>query len=124
MLEVRPYPREASLDYLLDASAPDTGDTSPSVIVGSRTTVDLRKLSSALGRLVIPDIRRRRHLYNRIYHEASISDEGGKGISFSSMLLLLCHYVRLLSPPSFTLPRALMQIWFLMLGRSAAHQRR
>ena len=95
VLEVRPYPKEVSLANLLDLSAPEVGDDGPSVIHGARTSVDLRKLSNALDRVNIPDLRRRRQLYNRIYHEASISDEGGKGIAFGSMLLLCSHYVRL-----------------------------
>ncbi|KAL7418234.1 Ion transport protein-domain-containing protein [Mrakia frigida] len=93
VLEVRPYPREVSLANLLKLASPEAGDDSPSIVHGSSHSVDVRKLSKALDLVNIPEIRRRRHLYNRIYHEASISDEGGgKGISFTSMLLLISHY--------------------------------
>jgi hypothetical protein len=38
------------------------------------------------------DVKRRRKVYNRLYHEAMLDSEGEKGISFTSMLLLLAHY--------------------------------
>jgi hypothetical protein len=37
-------------------------------------------------------IRRRRKLFSRLYHEAIITYEHGKGISFTDMLLLLAHH--------------------------------
>ena len=38
------------------------------------------------------EIRKRRTLYCRLFHEACISHEPGKGISFTDMLLLLAHH--------------------------------
>ena len=37
-------------------------------------------------------IKPRKNLWNRLYHEARISYEIGKGISFTNMLLLLAHH--------------------------------
>lgn len=54
--------------------------------------VDLDKLNKTLGAIDYGAIRRRRNLYSRLYHEASISHHQGKGISFTDMLLLLAHH--------------------------------
>ena len=37
-------------------------------------------------------IRRRRAVYMRIYHEATVMYRQGKGIPFTEMLLLLAHH--------------------------------
>ena len=54
--------------------------------------IDLRELSHQLDRIDYKEVAKRRHLYNRLYHEALLSDDPRKGMSFSNMLLLLAHY--------------------------------
>lgn len=54
--------------------------------------IDLFKLNKELDKIDYASIRRRRHLYSRLYHEATISHRTGKGISFTDMLLLLAHH--------------------------------
>jgi len=49
-------------------------------------------LGNLLNKIDHQETRKRRHIYNRLYHEALISAEPGKGISFTNMLLLLAHY--------------------------------
>lgn len=61
----------------------------PSKIVD---TVDLHQLNKVLNTIDYSAIRKRRALYNRLYHEASISHQQGKGISFTNMLLMLAHH--------------------------------
>ena len=54
--------------------------------------IDLTLLSSALRTVDYASVARRRRLYDRLYHEALVSDEPGRGMSFTNMLLLLAHY--------------------------------
>lgn len=51
-----------------------------------------RKLDTILSRIDFDLIRHRRQTYDHLYWEACVTDDYGKGISFTSMLLLLCHY--------------------------------
>ena len=53
---------------------------------------DFNKTDMLLGGIDRMAIKRRKNLYNRLYHEARISHEPGKGISFTNMLLLLAHH--------------------------------
>lgn len=54
--------------------------------------IDLNKLNAALNAVDYASIRKRRHTYERLYHEASISHKQGRGISFTNMLLMLAHH--------------------------------
>ena len=54
--------------------------------------VDLTKLEQVLDGIDFTDIRKRRALYSRLYHEATISHEYGVGMSFTDMLTLLAHH--------------------------------
>ena len=56
--------------------------------------VNVRLLNDALSMIDFDDIRRRRKLFNRLYHEAVmiITHQHKKGISFTDMLLLLAHH--------------------------------
>lgn len=54
--------------------------------------VDLNKLGKVLNGIDYNAIRRRRNLYSRLFHEASISHQQGRGISFTDMLLMLAHH--------------------------------
>jgi hypothetical protein len=54
--------------------------------------VDLGLLRGAISRIDYEDIRRRRKLFSRLYHEAIIIHQHKKGISFTDMLMLLAHH--------------------------------
>ena len=54
--------------------------------------IDLEELGNNLDVIDRASIKRRKELYNRLYHEARISYEPGRGISFTNMLLLLAHH--------------------------------
>lgn len=54
--------------------------------------IDLDILDNNLNIIDRASVKRRKELYNRLYHEARISYEPGKGISFTNMLLLLAHH--------------------------------
>lgn len=61
----------------------------PSKIVAD---VDIHQLNKVLSTIDYSAIRKRRALYSRLYHEASISHQSGKGISFTNMLSMLAHH--------------------------------
>lgn len=54
--------------------------------------LDLNKLGQILNGIDYTAIRRRRNVYSRLFHEASISHRQGRGMSFTDMLLLLAHH--------------------------------
>ena len=54
--------------------------------------LDPAKLQANLNGIDRAAVKRRKNLYNRLYHEARISHEPGKGISFTNVLLLLAHH--------------------------------
>jgi len=88
VFEVKIYPTEYSIPVLVRSSTADQSSNRRHVVDG----LDLDALSSNLKSIDVNEIRKRRHLYNRLYHEAIMSDEPRKGISFTNMLLLLAHY--------------------------------
>ncbi|KAL0565893.1 calcium channel protein [Marasmius crinis-equi] len=82
VFEARIYPAEYSTPNILAASNdPSMGDG-----------VDVHKLKRILNTIDYAAIRKRKATYSRLYHEASISHQPGKGISFTDMLLLLAHH--------------------------------
>jgi len=86
--EVSIYPAEFRVPSILDKSQFTDGRSSDPLL----KLLDTRMVNSALSNMDPATIRRRRMLYNRLYHEALISEEDRKGISFNNMLLLLAHY--------------------------------
>jgi hypothetical protein len=108
IFDVKIFPDEWSIRSLRAASKTDTGHYSPLPPVGKdrnaaasagrerldrgAATVDVVKLSRAINAIDLTEVRRRKHLYNRLYHEAMIESERERGISFSNMLVLLAHY--------------------------------
>ncbi|KLO12110.1 hypothetical protein SCHPADRAFT_875932 [Schizopora paradoxa] len=88
VFEVRIYPSEFGIRQLLQASEASS-DSWRSVVVEG---IDINKLNKLLGSVDNAKIRKRRAVYSRLYHEAMISQEPGKGISFTNMLLMLAHH--------------------------------
>jgi hypothetical protein len=58
----------------------------------SWTGANLSQIKHFVEDIDFSEIRKRKALYNRLYHEASISHEHGLGISFTDMLSLLAHH--------------------------------
>ena len=88
VFEVRIYPSEFGIRQLLQASEASS-DSWRSVVVEG---IDIGKLNKLLGSVDNAKIRKRRAVYSRLYHEAMMSQEPGKGISFTNMLLMLAHH--------------------------------
>ncbi|KAI0740154.1 Ion transport protein-domain-containing protein [Earliella scabrosa] len=90
VFEVKIYPTEFSIPNVMAVSKdPQNRNSWHEKIVEG---FDLNKTEAVLSNLDRAAIKRRKNLYNRLYHEARISAEPGKGISFTNMLLLLAHH--------------------------------
>ncbi|KAI9461510.1 Ion transport protein-domain-containing protein [Russula earlei] len=93
IFEVRIYPTEFSVQTIV-ASCKDATDPDFKWKPGTKSShgVDLRLLNSKLSAIDYENIRRRRKLFSRLYHEAIITHQHKKGISFTDMLMLLAHH--------------------------------
>ncbi|ESK91833.1 calcium channel subunit cch1 [Moniliophthora roreri MCA 2997] len=91
VFEVRIYPTEWNIPNIVaacrDTSSSEPSWTRPRVYEG----IDLTKLERALNTIDYSAIRKRRAVYSRLYHEATITHRG-EGISFTKMLILLAHH--------------------------------
>lgn len=86
IFEVRIYPAEYSIPNIMSASKA-TGEHYTREVEG----IDLAKLSKTLDGIDYAAVRKRRAVYSRLFHEASVSHQG-VGISFTGMLTLLAHH--------------------------------
>jgi hypothetical protein len=59
---------------------------------GVKTAVDVTRLQEMISHIDYSQVRKRRQVFARLYNEARISEEPGKGIGFTAMLMLLAHY--------------------------------
>ena len=62
------------------------------VAAGVKRAVDVRQIESQIAQIDYRRVRDHRELYSRLYNEARISEESGRGISFTAMLMMLSHY--------------------------------
>ncbi|KAJ7661709.1 Ion transport protein-domain-containing protein [Mycena rosella] len=91
VFEARIYPAEFSIPNIQAMCKPsnDSQYSWPGRVVDG---VDLNKLEKVLKDIDYASIRKRRAVYSRLYHEASISHQQGRGMSFTDMLFLLAHH--------------------------------
>jgi hypothetical protein len=91
VFEVRIYPSEYTIPNIMTAckESSEAEYTWPSKVIDG---IDISKLEKIVGGIDYASIRKRRAIYSRLYHEASISHQQGRGISFTDMLLLLAHH--------------------------------
>lgn len=59
--------------------------------------IDTAALEVALGDMDIEDVKRRKRLLNRVYHECLLVESAQGGVSFTAMLLILAQH-RLIDP--------------------------
>ncbi len=62
------------------------------VATGVKRAVDVRRIESQIAQIDYGRVRMQRQLFARLYHEARVSEEPGRGVSFTSMLMMLSHY--------------------------------
>ncbi|KAJ7085572.1 Ion transport protein-domain-containing protein [Mycena epipterygia] len=92
VFEARIYPAEFSIPNIQGACKPSNGSQYawPGRIIDG---IDLNKLEKILKNIDYAAIRKRRAVYIRLYHEATISaNRDGHGISFTDMVFLLAHH--------------------------------
>jgi hypothetical protein len=95
VFEVKPYPSGVSIRNLIRSSIPDPIENASGrllVATGKKCAVDIRNVERMVEQVAPALVRERRQLFARLYHEARISEEAGRGISFTSMLFMLAHY--------------------------------
>jgi len=95
VFELRLYPAEFSISNLIRSSIPDpVMNASGRVLTatGVKTAVDVNRLQEIISQIDYNKVRERRRVFARLYNEARISEEPGKGIGFTAMLMLLAHY--------------------------------
>lgn len=98
MFEVRIYSPEAGIRKIIEKSHDETDmSKSPIWVEGGKKggkpyAVDATKISRVLNSLDFSQTRQRRDMYNRLFQEALVIQEPGRGITFNNMLLLLAHY--------------------------------
>ena len=95
VFEVRLYPRQYGVKKLVHAckeESPSEGWAQSLVVDG----VDVRKLESILSSMDREVVKRRRLIYNRLYQEALMWLREQGGISFTKMLMMLAHTIRII----------------------------
>ena len=93
--EVRLYPLEFSIPNIMRASVPDPVENASGkllVATGHQRAVDVRRIEWHIAQIDYRRVREHRQLFARLYHEARISEDRGRGISFTAMLMMLSHY--------------------------------
>lgn len=90
IFEVRIYPMEHSVQNIL-ASVHQSDHMSGEGSMPSHK-VDRMRLNQVLSDVDYTAIRRRRKIYNRLYHEARMLIQYRRGITFTETLELLAHY--------------------------------
>ncbi|KAJ3718090.1 Ion transport protein-domain-containing protein [Lentinula guzmanii] len=101
VFEVRLYPAQYNIRNIAAACKVSPSDNSQSTLTNVHRWstssnyaegLDINKLNNVLDGIDYSTIRKRRAIYNRLYHEATIAHQQGRGISFTDMLLLLAHH--------------------------------
>ncbi|GLB42802.1 putative calcium channel [Lyophyllum shimeji] len=107
--EVKIYPTEYSIPNIVEVckesqeSGMNWSSRIVSDVVPGKPAIDMGKLEAVLSGLDYAAIRKRRAIYSRLYHEASISIQQGRGISFNDMLILLAHHKLIVDGEALTL---------------------
>lgn len=104
VFEMRIYDLEDSVRQILDdvqtGSGGATGDAQRRRQQSSASTsqynldtgVDLKKLNQRLARIDVVQVRERRRRFNIFFEEVMVSADPDRGISFTTVLMILAHY--------------------------------
>lgn len=95
VFEVRLYPVEYTVPQLLRNSIPDPIANSSGkllVVTGKKRAIDVRRVEHLISQIDFRQVRARRQAFAKLFHEARLSEEPGRGISFTAMLMLLAHH--------------------------------
>ena len=98
VFEMRIYDSEDSVRSILEDVRNDSNDTASirhaSIISKSQyqTGIDLAKLNKRLARLDVAKVRERRRRFNIFFEEVMVSADPERGISFTTVLMIMAHY--------------------------------
>ncbi|KAL1875306.1 hypothetical protein VTK73DRAFT_10203 [Phialemonium thermophilum] len=95
VFEMRIYDPEDSVRQILDdIRGDDASIRHPSIASTSQyyTGVDLQKLNRRVAQIDVAKVRERRRRYNIFYEEIMVLADPDKGISFTTVLMILAHY--------------------------------
>ncbi|KAI9851648.1 MAG: calcium channel protein [Thelocarpon superellum] len=94
IFEMRIYDGDYTVGSILEDCRQDAG-MGRAVPPHSRTMVDgvdLNKLRARIAQIPVAEVRRRRRKLNVFYEEVMVSADPDRGISFTSVLMILAHY--------------------------------
>jgi hypothetical protein len=94
VFEMRIYDGDFTVGRLIEECSVATRRTSELPVQRNEATaeIDLEKLNQRLDQLPVAEIRRRRSRMNTFYEEVLVSSDPDRGISFTSLLLILAHH--------------------------------
>ncbi|KAI9674671.1 MAG: calcium channel protein [Caeruleum heppii] len=93
VFEMRIYYGEHTVGAILDECRTDPVMARHSgQQAGMADGVDLAKLARRISQIPVDEIRRRRRMLNVFYEEVRVSADPDRGISFTSVLMILAHY--------------------------------
>ncbi|KAI0136330.1 ion transporter [Xylariales sp. AK1849] len=95
VFEMRIYNSEDSVRQILEDIRRDVPHARHASIASASalsTGVDIGKLNERLAKIDIQGVRERRRRFNIFYEEVMVSADPDKGISFTTVLMILAHY--------------------------------
>ncbi|TGJ84117.1 hypothetical protein E0Z10_g4650 [Xylaria hypoxylon] len=95
VFEMRIYEPENSVRQILEdvrGNAQGPGRHASIATASDLSGVDIRKLNERLDMIDAPEVRRRRRRYNIFYEEVMVSADPDRGISFTTVLMIMAHY--------------------------------
>jgi voltage-dependent calcium channel len=94
VFEMRIYDADDSVRQILDYVRSDPrGSRHTSIATASAYSgVDIQRLNERLGQIDVAKVRERRRRFNIFFEEVMVSADPDKGISFTTVLMILAHY--------------------------------
>jgi hypothetical protein len=94
VFEMRIYSQENSVRRILEdvQSQPTSGRILSMASASSATGVNLKALNKRLAKIDAAEVRRSRARYNLFFEEVMVSADVDRGISFTTVLMILAHY--------------------------------
>lgn len=89
---MRIYDREDSVHSILEDVRAEQPGNRHSSIGTINDGIDLKRLNARIAQIDGKKVRERRHRYNIFYEEVMVSADPDRGISFTSVLMILAHY--------------------------------
>lgn len=96
VFEMRIYTYENSVRQILEDVShevqPPSRHASIATSAALNTEIDIKSLNRRLNEIDVLTVRERRRRYNLFYEEVMVSADPDKGISFTTVLMILAHY--------------------------------